>query len=425
MSVHAICKLFGATAGSRASQLLTEVHRRHAGDGRIDWLNASRVYLDHNATTPVRPEARAAMIDALACVGNPSSIHAEGRAARAILEAARRDVAALAGAAPEDVFFISGGTEALNMVLTPSLAAAEGPAEVLLVGAGEHAAVLAGHRFPAERVVSVPLTGEGVLDLVALDVALEEQAGRRVVLALQAANNETGVIQPVAEAAALVHARGGFVVCDAVQAPGKICCDIKAFDADAVALSAHKFGGPQGVGALILGPSRYHLYSGVVRGGGQERGLRSGTQNLVGIAGFGAAAALIPRCDEARNDQLRSWRAAIERIVTERAGAIVFGGGAERLANTVSFAVRGVEAQVLLMGLDLAGVSVSSGSACSSGKVKASHVLAAMGVAPDLTAGAIRVSLGWTTREEDVAAFATAFDAVMGRVRPRVGRIAA
>ena len=388
-------------------------------------MTVSRTYLDHNATTPLLPVARAAMIDALNCFGNPSSIHAEGRAARAVLETARQNVASLTSAAAEDVFFTSGATEALNLALSPDVACSDGSIEVLLVAAGEHAAVLSGHRFPAERVISIALTAAGVVDLRALDAALQNLAGRRVMLALQAANNETGVVQPVAAAAALVHRHGGFIVCDAVQALGKIACDIKTLGVDALAVSAHKFGGPQGAGALIFGSSRYHLGQGVVRGGGQERGLRAGTENLVGLAGFGAAARSLHASGPDRVEQLYGWRAEIERTV-ERAGAVVFGRDVERLPNTVCFAIPGVEAQVLLMGLDLAGVAVSSGSACSSGTVKPSHVLAAMGVTPDLARGAIRVSLGWTTLDETIAAFAAAFETVMARMRrPRGGRIAA
>ncbi len=387
-------------------------------------MSAARVYLDHNATAPVFPEARAAMIAALDCVGNPSSVHAEGRAARAIVETARHEVAALVGAAPQDVFFTSGGTEALNIALTPEVDGPDGPAEVLLVGAAEHAAVLAGHRFAPEAVLTIRVDPAGVLDLGALEDALEACGRRRVMLALQAANNETGVIQPVAEAAALVHRYGGFVLCDAVQAAGKIACDIEALGADAIALSGHKFGAAKGVGALIFRPSRHHLNRGVVRGGGQERGLRSGTENVVGIAGFGAAASRSRKVAVSGGEASIGWRAQVERVV-EEAGAVVFGANAPRLPNTACFAVPGIEAQLMLMSLDLAGIAVSSGSACSSGKVKPSHVLAAMGVAPDVASGAVRVSLGWTTTEKDIAAFAAAFQGVVERVRPRAGRIAA
>ena len=389
-------------------------------------MNAPRAYLDHNASTPLHPAARVAMSDALDLVGNPSSIHAEGRAARAVIETARRDVAVLTGSAPEDVFFTSGGTEALNMALTPEFASAEGPIDMLLVGATEHSAVSAGHRFDGDKVFVVATDSEGVLDLGSLADLLGRHAGRRVMLALQAANNETGVIQPVAEAAALVHRHGGVVVCDAVQAAGKIDCRIAAFGADAMAISGHKFGGPKGVGALIFAPSRTHLRQGVVRGGGQERGLRSGTENLSGIAGIGAAARVANDGWRGRTDQLETWRAEIERIVVRHVpDAMVFGQGVRRLANTVMFAAPGYAAQVMLMNLDIGGVAVSAGSACASGKIKPSPVLRAMGVDADRAATAIRVSLGWTTTDDDIAAFEVAFAKAVRTMRSKAAAIAA
>lgn len=385
-------------------------------------MTVLRVYFDHNATTPIRPEARAAMIEALDLVGNPSSPHAEGRAARAVLEAARRDVAALAAAAPEDVIFTSGGTEALNMILTPTLALADaGPVDILLAGAGEHAAVLLGHRFAPDRVETIPLTRAGQLDLAALETALGRHAGKRIMLAIQAANNETGVIQPVKDAAALVHGVGGFVVCDAVQAAGKIDCSLATFDADAMAISAHKFGGPKGIGALIFAPSRHHLRQGIVRGGGQERGLRSGTENLPGIAGFGAAARTAAQAWPA-SDPMTRRRDALQAIVlSELPGATIFGDAAPRLPNTLCFGAPRLDARVLMMNLDLGGVAVSTGSACSSGKVKPSHVLEAMGVEAGLAGSRIRISLGWTTRDEDVAIFK---EALVKAVRTMHARMA-
>ncbi|WP_246725033.1 cysteine desulfurase family protein [Beijerinckia sp. L45] len=385
-----------------------------------------RAYLDHNASTPLHPAARAAMSDALDLVGNPSSIHAEGRAARTLIETARRDVATLTGSTPEDVFFTSGGTEALNMILTPELGSAEGPIDVLFVGAGEHSAVSAGHRFAADKVVLVVTDANGVFDLAALAAALDRHRGHRVMLALQAANNETGVIQPVAEAAALVHRHGGFVVCDAVQAAGKIDCRIGALGADAIAISGHKFGGPKGVGALIFAPSSTHLRQGVVRGGGQERGLRSGTENLSGIAGIGAAARTAGASWQGTAARLKPWRTALEQIVSRHVpDAVVFGEGVSRLANTAMFAAPGYAAQVMLMNLDLGGVAVSAGSACASGKIKPSPVLRAMGVSPDLAATAIRVSLGWTTTDGDIAAFEDAFGKAVRLMRSKAAGIAA
>jgi cysteine desulfurase len=371
-----------------------------------------RTYLDHNATTPLHPSARDAMAAAFEVFGNPSSLHAEGRRARATIDRARSEVAELIGSAVEDIIFTSGGTEALNIVLTPDLTLETEPFDHLLMSAGEHPAVQAGHRFAAAD--TLPLTSDGVLDLDALEAALRRHSGRRVLVALQAANNETGVVQPVAAAAALTHAHGGYFVCDAVQAPGKIGCRIEDLGADALAISAHKFGGPKGVGALCFASSRHHLVSGVVRGGGQERGLRAGTENVVGIAGFGAACAALRARRPEEAVRIEKGRAAVERgVIAAAPNAVVFGQGVRRLSNTSCFAVPGLEAQILLMNLDVNGVAVSAGSACASGRSKPSYVLTAMGIKPDLAASAVRVSLGWTTTERDVEAFADAFERSM------------
>ena len=378
-----------------------------------------RTYLDHNATTPLHPAARHAMVESFDVHGNPSSVHAEGRRARVILDEARRAVAALVGCAAEGVVFTSGGTEALNIILSPNLTVDGRGFDILLIGAGEHPAVFAGHRF-GDSVETIAFDRHGRLDLAALAETLDRHVGRRVILALQAANNETGVIQSVRDAADLVHAAGGYVVCDAVQAVGKIPVDIAALGADALALSAHKFGGPKGVGALCFAPTHHHLGRGVVRGGGQERGLRGGTENISGIAGLGAACA--PAAERVANQsrQLAVWREAIEAAVLASVpDAIVFGHEAERLPNTASFALPGYDAQVLLMNLDLAGVAVSAGSACAAGKAKPSHVLAAMGVPADIAVRAMRVSLGWTTGDEDIARFASAFATAVKTMQPR------
>lgn len=359
------------------------------------------------------------MLEAFDRCGNASSVHAEGRAARAMVESARAEIAAFVGGDGAHVVFTSGGTEALNLVLTPSLLTpsllAPPPSrsrfEILLLGAGEHAAVLAGHRFPPEAVGIVGLTRDGVLDLDALDGALARHSGRRVVLSLQAANNETGVIQPVAAAARRVHAAGGYVVCDAVQAAGRIPCDFSALGADVIVLSGHKLGGPQGVGAVCFAAGLPHIEDVLLRGGGQERGLRAGTENVAGIVGMAAAARVAAEQREQRGSVLARWRdrieAGIERVAR---GAVFFGRDVERLPNTTCFALPGVEAQVLLMILDIGGIAVSSGSACSSGKVKPSHVLAAMGVESSLARGATRVSLGWTSRPEDCESFEEALE---------------
>ena len=299
---------------------------------RIDAQMRPRTYLDHNATTPLHPAARQAMLASFDVVGNPSSVHAEGRRARVVLDEARRAVATLVGCSPEGVVFTSGGTEALNIVLTPDLTLDGRPFDILLVGAGEHPAVFAGQRFGA-AAETITLDRHGRLDLAALSDALDRQVGRRVILALQAANNETGVIQPVRAAADLVHAAGGYLVCDAVQAVGKVAVDMAALGADALALSAHKFGGPKGVGALCFAEGSHHLREGVVRGGGQERGLRGGTENLSGIAGLGAACA--PAAERvAQSEQLVAWRDAIEEaVLASIPEAFVFGKASRAAAE--------------------------------------------------------------------------------------------
>jgi cysteine desulfurase len=376
----------------------------------------SRTYLDYNATAPLRPEAREAALAAMETTGNPSSVHAEGRAARRIVEEARSEVARLAGVASRCVTFTSGGAEAANAALNPLFGAGVGaePLERLIVSAGEHACVLAGHRFQAAEIA--PLQPDGRVDLDWLAAACRRPG--RALLALQGANNETGVIQPVAEAAALIHAAGGFVFCDAVQMAGRIECNINALGADALMFSAHKTGGMKGAGALVTARAGISLGAPLVRGGGQERGHRAGTEAVAAIASFGAAAraCLAETAGEAaRLIGLRDRLAAAVRAVAP--DAVFFSESAPRLPNTVSFSVPDVEAATLMIALDLAGVAVSSGSACSSGKVAPSHVLAAMGVKPDLARGAIRLSLGWASREADVDRFAEAFGGVVARMQ--------
>jgi cysteine desulfurase len=386
-----------------------------------------RAYLDYNATAPLRPEAREAMLAAIDSVGNPSSIHAEGRAARRIVEEARRAVAELAGVAPRCVVFTSGGTEAANLALNPAIDAPglEAPLARLIVGAGEHPCVLQGHRFAPDSVAMAPLGADGRIDLAALAALLAARDGRPALLALQGANNETGVIQPVAEAAALVHAAGGLVVCDAVQLAGRASLDIAALGADFLFLSAHKLGGPKGAGALVAARSDVTIGAPLLRGGGQERGARAGTENVAAIAGFGAAArvaAVEAASGSARLAELRDRLAA--RVREHASDVVIFGEAAPRLSNTLCFAVPGLAAATLVIALDLAGVAVSAGSACSSGKVGRSHVLDAMGVEPELAAGAIRLSLGWASREADAARFEAAFAETMARLRRRRGAAA-
>ena len=387
---------------------------------------ATRTYLDYNATAPLRPEAREALLAASEATGNPSSVHAEGRAARRIVEDARAEIAGLAGAAaPRAVTFVSGGTEAANTALNPrfGIGQKEEPLDRLVVGAGEHPCILSGHRFPASAVEVAPLGADGRIDLDWLEAACGRTG--RILLALQGANNETGVIQPVAEAAALVHAAGGYVFCDAVQLAGRTDCDIAALGVDALALSAHKMGGPKGAGALAAASAGFSLGEPLIRGGGQERGVRAGTENVAAIAGFGAAAraCMTEMPDEAA--RLLVLRDRLADAVRDAApDAVTFGVASPRLPNTLCFAVPGVEAATLMIALDLAGVAVSSGSACSSGKVTPSHVLGAMGVRPELARGAIRLSLGWSSAERDVERFAEAFRGAIERMRAGRARLA-
>jgi cysteine desulfurase len=368
---------------------------------------AERTYLDWNATAPLRPEARAAMIAALAVPGNPSSVHAEGREARRMIDEARRRVAALVGAEPADVVFTSGGTEANATALAPSQ-----PGAVLLVSAIEHPSVLAGGRFRPDAVRTVPSDPEGAVDLAALERQLATAAneGRRVLVSLMQANNETGVVQPVAAAAAIIHDAGGLLHVDAVQGAGRMACDINALGADFLTVSGHKLGGPKGIGALVRRSDVVAWPEPLIKGGGQERGTRAGTENVASIAGFGAAAAAAARDLATEGRRLAALRDRLEAgLKAAFPHTVIFGAGAERLPNTTLFALPGVKAETAVIGLDLAGVAVSSGAACSSGKVAPSHVLAAMGVPAPLARGAVRISLGYASQEADIERFLVAW----------------
>ncbi len=362
-------------------------------------------YLDYNATAPLRPEAREAMTAALAEVGNASSVHGFGRRARHKIEDAREAVAALVGAVPGQVIFTSGGTEANNMALR---IARRG----ILASAGEHDSVLR-----AGAVSLALLRPDGVVDLARLAHLLDAEPGPDLV-SVMLANNETGVIQPVAEAARLAHAGGALLHCDAVQAAGKLSIDMASLGADLISLSAHKLGGPQGAGALILGEDV--VLEPLLRGGGQERRRRAGTENVAAIAGFGAAARAALRDLEAQQSvaELAALRDDLERQVCALApDAVLHGAGAPRLPNTACFGVPGLAAETLVMALDLAGVAIGAGSACSSGKVAPSHVLLAMGASQGEAAEAIRVSLGWASGAEDIAHFISAWRACLERRR--------
>jgi cysteine desulfurase len=375
-------------------------------------MSRTRTYLDYNATAPLRREARAAMLAALDAVGNPSSPHAEGRRARAIVEDAREQVAAFVGARPAEIVFTSGGTEANNTVLLSGW-------ETILVTGCEHDSVLVPARNCGAHVVDLPVKGDGVVAGDSLAEALGSLDGGRRLLSLQLANNETGVLQPVSSVARRAREAGFSVHSDAVQAAGRMPIDFAGLGVDYLTLSAHKLGGPKGIGALVVrdGASLASL----IAGGGQERRRRAGTENVAGIAGFGAAAAAA----RAELAQMRRVRALRDRLEAEACSitpeAIVVGAAADRLANTTSLALPGASAETLVIALDLEGIAVSAGAACSSGKVGASHVLAAMGLAPELARGAVRISLATQSMDEDVDRFLAAWSKLaIGRRQRRV-----
>jgi cysteine desulfurase len=360
----------------------------------------SRVYLDWNATAPLRAEARSAVSAALEAPGNPSSVHTEGRAARKLVEDARTRVANAIGAKVESVVFTSGGTEANAQALVPGWSLSGRVCGRLVISAIEHPSVLAGGRFAATDVSQAPVTSDGVLDLAKLRAALSN--GGPALVSIMLANNETGAIQPISEAAAIVRDARGILHVDAVQALGRVPLNVAALGADLVTLSAHKIGGPKGVGALVVCNANLHLPPALIRGGGQERSRRAGTENVAGIAGFGAAAAAagIKGASEARH--MQHLRERFEAGLAQIEGVTVFSAAVPRLPNTTLFALKGIRAETAVIALDLEGVAVSSGAACSSGKVQPSHVLAAMGVDEELARGAIRVSLGYATKEGDI-----------------------
>ncbi|MDI2075130.1 cysteine desulfurase family protein [Bradyrhizobium sp. Mp27] len=360
----------------------------------------SRVYLDWNATTPLRAEARTAMLAAWELIGNPSSVHAEGREARRLVEEARATLAAAVGALPRNVVFTSAGTEANALALSPGLRGSSGsPVERLLVSAVEHASVLSGGRFPADKVSQIPVTRAGVIDLDQLKTLLGD--GPPALVSIMAANNETGAIQPIAEAAGIVHEAGGLLHVDAIQALGKIPFDIKVVDADLTTFSAHKIGGPKGVGALVLAEGIAGLEP-LLRGGGQELSRRAGTENVAGIAGFGAAVRAALQTLPEDTERVATLRDSLENGIRGVAGAMVFADDVKRLPNTILFTALGLKAETAVIGFDLEGVAVSSGSACSSGKVQPSHVLSAMGYDATVAQGAVRLSLGWSTEPDDI-----------------------
>ncbi len=370
-------------------------------------VTRARTYLDHNATTPMREAARAAVVAAMEAGGNASSVHAEGRAAHNLIDEARHGVAAALGVRPEMVIFTSGGSEANNLALRVK------DARSLTVSGIEHPSVLAAARADGRPMAEIPVDGHGIVDLGRLE-GLLKAAEKPALVSVMLANNETGVIQPVKDVADLVHTHDGYLHVDAVQAAGRIPVRFAVLGADLVTLSAHKLGGPQGAGALIA-DDRVKLDP-LIKGGGQEFGRRAGTENVAAIAGFAAAMREIdekPLPSGRLRDELEAKLKAIAPRIT------VFGSGAARLPNTSCFALSGLDAQTALMGFDLAGVAVSSGSACSSGKVGRSHVLAAMGIGDELASGAVRISLGWTTTTKGIEAAIAAWDGLLARHKAR------
>lgn len=379
-----------------------------------------RVYLDYNATAPLRPEARAAVIDALSIVGNPSSVHQEGRAAKALIEAARREIAALVNARPEHVTFTSGATESACMLLTPDyqMGRAQLRLSRLYVSATEHPCMLAGGRFAADQMISIAVNGDGLLDLDALraSLAAHDRGEGLPLVVVQLANNETGVIQPVDAIGAVVKEFGGLFVVDAVQAAGRIPVDITATSADYLILSSHKLGGPKGVGAIVA-ISDLVMPRPLISGGGQEKGHRAGTEALIAIAGFGAAAKAARTALE-QSGIARDQQTSIEAAVrASAADAIIYGENAPRLPNTTFFGLPDMKAETVQIAFDLAGIALSAGSACSSGKVGPSLVLAAMGYGEGT--GGLRVSTGPETSDDDVARFVEVLrDIVSRRAKP-------
>lgn len=387
-------------------------------------MSGQRAYLDHNATSVLRPSAREAMMMALS-TGNASSVHAEGRDARRLVEKARAQVAALVNVDVDGVIFTAGATEAAHLGLTPNINS-DGvgrPASTLYVPETEHPCILAGGRFASENVQTIAVNRSGVADLEDLKRLLDAHDFDRGLpfVAVQLVNSETGVIQPVAEIARMVRFRGGYVLCDAVQAVGRMPVDAGELGIDFLILSSHKIGGPQGAGALVICHPILAVDA-AVRGGGQEKNRRAGTENVAAIVGFGAAAGNAAR-DAADFGSVSALRDSIIGRLQPICSAnglsenlTVFGSDAPRVGNTLLFGLEGLRAETALIAFDLEGVAVSSGSACSSGKVGKSHVLEAMDVPPALARGAVRVSLGWNTCADDIDRFVTAFERIAKRL---------
>jgi len=380
-----------------------------------------RCYFDHNASSPLRLEARDAMIAALDLIGNASSVHTEGRAARAVIEDAREQIAALCGADASRLVFTSGGTESNMLALSPGwLSKLPGyvlESAWLFTSAIEHPSAYQGGGFRTERIARLPVTADGVIDLEAARAVIGA-ADTPFMVSVMSANNETGAIQPTAALGEIVREAGGVLHCDAVQSVGRLPVDVKALGADLISVSAHKFGGPKGVGALIVARDELHNPAPVMHGGGQERGRRAGTENVTAIAGFGAAARAARRDFETGEGigAVQPLRARLERELKRIApDAAIAAENAPRLPNPTCVAVPGLHGETLVIAMDLEGIAVSAGSACSSGKVERSHVLDAMGMDNETASGAIRISLGWSSSEAEIDRFLSAWLAIYER----------
>jgi cysteine desulfurase len=369
--------------------------------------SAPRTYLDHNASSPLRQTARAAMIAACDAAGNPSSVHTEGRRAHAIIETAREQVATLVGAKPSEIVFTSGAAEANNMVMAAGWKA-------ISVSAIEHDSVLAPARACGTKVIALPANEDGVVELPAVAEALAHATagGARVLLSVMLANNETGVVQPVAEAAELARSLGVSLHVDAVQGPGRLPVDFAALGADTLTLSSHKLGGPRGVGALVIRDG-INLPA-LIKGGGQERRRRGGTENVAGIAGFGAAAVEIA-ADHETMQRTAALRDRLEAgVMAATPEAIIVGRNVTRIGNTSCIALPGKSAETLVIRMDMEGIAISAGAACTSGKVGSNTVITAMGLGEAVARAAVRISLGPQTKDDDIAAFLAAWQKVAG-----------
>lgn len=372
-----------------------------------------RVYLDHNATSPVRPEAVEAILAALNHVGNPSSVHAEGRATKSVIEAARRAIAEGLNANPETLVFTSGGTEADNLALNSAI---DSGCRTLLISDIEHEAVHEAALASGLEIIRIPVGSDGIVDFSWLKDQLSQwdKSKGKPFVSVMAANNETGVIQPIQDIALLVKDAGGLFLTDAVQIPGKAAFDFRQTGAHYAAISAHKLGGPQGVGALLVADDAPITRQ--IIGGGQEKNKRSGTENVAGITGFSAAfnASL---SKGVKNKEIKELRDKLELSLQDVDGVRIWGQHAPRLNNTICLTAQGWPSETQVIAMDLEGFAVSAGAACSSGKVRRSRVLEAMGAKPEESETALRISLGWSTSQEDVQAFASAWLAGYERAR--------